>query len=473
MLIKCILNNGLCRGYDNVTKFTLPILCMFFFSCKKLVTIDQPISSITTNATFSTDATATSAVMGIYSSLTNTGPTFSNGATTLYLGAASDELTKGGGTGVVLPFFTNEVLSNNSILYDQFWNTGYTAIFQANSCLEGLQNTASLSPAVKNQLIGECKFLRAFVYFYFANIWGDIPMPLTADWNKTYLLPRTTKSKVYDQIIADLKDAQNLLASDYSFAGNEKVRANKLAATALLSRVYLYNQQWADAEAQATVVINSGSYMLNSDLNHVFLKNSSEAILQFQPSRTQQPFGVMEQYLMTADPIFYLTTDFVNAFENLDKRKSAWTNTTQLSNTTVFYPFKYKVSNGASGGNIPEYYMVLRLAEQYIIRAEANARLNKIAEAKSNLDTIRIRAGLAVTSANDQPSLLLAIEKERRIEFFAEWAHRWFDLVRTDRANTVLGAIKVNTWQTTDQLFPIPISEIRRNPNLTQNPGYN
>jgi hypothetical protein len=298
-------------------------------------------------------------------------------------------------------------------------------------------------------------------------------MPLTPDWNKTYLLPRTTKSKVYEQIIADLKDAQNLLANDYSFAGNEKVRANKLAATALLSRVYLYNQQWTDAEAQATVVINSGAYMLNSDLNHVFLKNSSEAILQFQPSRTQHPFGVMEQYLMTVAPIFYLTTDFVNAFEPLDKRKSAWTNTTQLSNTTVFYPFKYKISNGASGGNIPEYYTVLRLAEQYIIRAEANARLNKIPEAKSDLDTIRIRAGLAITSANDQPSLLFAIEKERRIEFFAEWAHRWFDLVRTDRANTVLGAIKGNTWQTTDQLFPIPISEIRRNPNLTQNPGYN
>jgi hypothetical protein len=297
-------------------------------------------------------------------------------------------------------------------------------------------------------------------------------LPLTADWDKTYLIPRTSQSKVYDQVIADLKDAQELLPAEYSFANSEKIRANKFAATALLARVYLYRQEWSNAESQASAVINSGSYSLGNDLNDVFLKNSSEAILQFQPSQAIFPFATVEQYNITNTPIYYLSANLINAFDASDKRKSAWTNTTLLNGATVYYPFKYKVSIGTSG-NLTEYYMVLRLAEQYLIRAEARARQDKSLEAKADLDLIRNRAGLPGTQANDQQSLVQAVENERRYELFAEWGHRWFDLIRTNRVATVLNSQKGNNWQTTDQLYPIPIAEIKKNPHLTQNPGYN
>ena len=116
--------------------------------------------------------------------------------------------------------------------------------------------------------------------------------------------------------------------------------------------------------------------------------------------------------------------------------------------------------------------MVIRLAEIYLIRAEARAHQNNIAGAQSDINAIRGRAGLANTAAADQNSLLLAIEKERKLELFTEWGHRWFDLKRTNRSDAVLGPVKAPGWQSTDALYPIPFTEIQNNRNVTQNPGY-
>ncbi len=115
--------------------------------------------------------------------------------------------------------------------------------------------------------------------------------------------------------------------------------------------------------------------------------------------------------------------------------------------------------------------MMLRLTEQFLIRAECYAHLNDINRSKADIDLIRSRASLPNTSASTQTDLLLAIEQERRIEFFAEWGHRWFDLNRTGRSDQILPPIK-SGWQTTDKLYPIPLTEIRLNPSLTQNAGY-
>jgi hypothetical protein len=115
--------------------------------------------------------------------------------------------------------------------------------------------------------------------------------------------------------------------------------------------------------------------------------------------------------------------------------------------------------------------MMLRLAEQYLIRAEARAQLENIPGAQEDLNAIRSRAGLPDTDADDKASLLLAIERERQAELFAEGGHRWLDLKRTNRADAVLGPLKAD-WQTPDALFPIPDAERQLNPNLTQNDGY-
>jgi hypothetical protein len=144
-------------------------------------------------------------------------------------------------------------------------------------------------------------------------------------------------------------------------------------------------------------------------------------------------------------------------------------------------PFKYKLNTGTPR---VEYNMVLRLAEQYCIRAEARAMLDQLPEAVSDLNMIRKKAGLQdLKDITTQSQALVAIEQERRIEFFAEWGHRWFDLKRwrartathpdEKRIQEVMRVYRPATWKPTAALWPIPKDELIRNPALIQNDGYN
>jgi hypothetical protein len=209
----------------------------------------------------------------------------------------------------------------------------------------------------------------------------------------------------------------------------------------------------------------------------VFLANSTEAILQLQLAN-RPPYSTQEgQYFIPPDsvtsPYYALTSQLLGAFEPGDGRRTAWVDSTNLSGTSayLYYPFKYKVRKDTTG-NITEYYMLLRLAEQYLIRAEARANQNKLPDAISDLNVIRARAGLPnLSSALSQSQVLSAVARERRIELFAEWGHRWLDLKRTGQADAVLAPIK-SQWQPTAKLYPIPQSELIADPNLRQNPGY-
>jgi hypothetical protein len=121
--------------------------------------------------------------------------------------------------------------------------------------------------------------------------------------------------------------------------------------------------------------------------------------------------------------------------------------------------------------------MVLRLGEQYLIRAEARAQQNKISDAQSDLNIIRTRAGLPNTTASDKNSLLSEIFHERKVELFSEWGHRWLDLKRTNAVDAVMSIVtplKANgqQWQSYQKLYPVEFSEVRKSPNLTQTPGY-
>jgi len=118
---------------------------------------------------------------------------------------------------------------------------------------------------------------------------------------------------------------------------------------------------------------------------------------------------------------------------------------------------------------------VLRLAEQYLIRAEARAKQGKIADAIGDLDEIRGRAGIErladINPTIVKEELLGKILEERRMELFTEWGHRWLDLKRTDKATEILGENNP-FWENTDVLYPIPSEERMKNPNLSQNNGY-
>ena len=115
-------------------------------------------------------------------------------------------------------------------------------------------------------------------------------------------------------------------------------------------------------------------------------------------------------------PAYPITLSLVNSFAANDQRKINWIKSVAVSGNTYYYSYKYKVKTGAA---LTEYYTVLRLAEQYLIRAEARTQQNKLVEARSDLNIIRARSGLANSTASSNAELLLAIEQEKRAEFFA------------------------------------------------------
>lgn len=439
-------------------------------SCKKFVEIPLPNDQLTTEFVFTNDNAAIQSVIGIYSNMMTNSQQFSCSYTTFFAGMASDELY------YYTPSFRDEFVSNqitlqsHGTLETSFWNPCYKYIYAANKCIEGASGSSSLTSSVKSTVIGEAKFIRAFCYYYLVSLFGDVPLVLSTTYQINQSLPRTAKASVYNQIINDLKDAQNALGTAYPTI--ERVRPNKWAATALLARVYLSVQDWPNAEIQATSVISSGTYNLESNLNIVFQINSNETIWQLRPVNPSRNTWEGNQIIPSSNsttPTYLLTPTLLNSFEIGDQRKTAWANSRVFASQTLYYPYKYKVRTGST---LTEYYVVLRLAEQYLIRAEARAQQNNIAGSQADLNMIRNRSGLLNTTSNTQATLLSAIEQERRMELFAEWGHRWFDLKRTNRADAVLGSLKPTTWQTSDALWPIPQSQINLNPSLTQNPGY-
>jgi hypothetical protein len=148
--------------------------------------------------------------------------------------------------------------------------------------------------------------------------------------------------------------------------------------------------------------------------------------------------------------------------------------TTTTPVTTLYYANKYKALGGAA--TVTEYPILMRFAEQYLIRAEARAQQNNLSGAATDLNTIRSRAGLTATTATTQTDMLNAVYHERQVELFTEWGHRWFDLKRTgniDAVMTTVAPAKGTTWSSYKQLMPIPPSDILADPNIKQNQGYN
>jgi hypothetical protein len=462
-------------GFRNTFSMLCLLLCVCNIGCNKLVQIPNPISSVTAEQVFNTDATATSAILGIYSSM-NSNPSFASGEITFAFSESADELTdESSGNEYRDQQLCNTLTAlGNSSTSLGFWQPAYYYIYNANAIISGVQASTGMSAGAKTELTSEAKFIRAFCYFYLTNIFGDLPLVLNSDFNQTALLSRTSQSKIYQQIVADLLDAQSSLPADFSLSGGMPIRANKWAATALLARVYLYQGQWTSADSAASAVINSGQFKL-AGIDSVFFANSPEAILQLQTPNTY-PNATWEGFEFIPypgnQPHFWLTFQLFGAFEPNDLRWSTWVDSTNANGPYQYYPLKYTVQ---SGNAAKENYMVLRLAEQYLIRGEAKAYLNQLGAAINDLNSIRTRAGLdSLLPTLTQPQVLAAVQQEDRIEFFAEWGHRWFDLKRWGIALQTLDTIpyKIGNIDSTQLLYPIPTTEIQTDPNLSQNRGY-
>jgi len=489
-------------------------MLLAFSSCKKLVEIDEPRKTVTTTDVFSTNQQAAGVIAGMYSQMmtNNSSLVFSNGATTMYGGLSSDELVSLSGIATITDyqFESNTLRQDNATVDTYLWKTAYQVINTANNILEGVAASQSslLTDSARKQLNGEAKFVRAFSYFYLTNFYGNVPLALSADFNQTSRLSNAAQSDIYKQITADLTDAQTLLPTDYKVSGGEKIRANKWAATALLARAYLYQKDWKNAEAQATAIITSGQFSLVNDLTGVFNKNSTEAIFQLQQNISVAPYGATFEgrsfipsiilntyaakdqasilnpatfvtYAPFIIPKYYLSPALVSAFEPNDKRRATWINYSPTANVapfngqTVYWPYKYTSTSPSTTVAPTQYYMVLRLAEQYLIRAEARAQQNDLNGAAADINLIRLRAGLTPVTTTTQADMLNAVAHERQVELFAEWAHRWFDLKRWGTAQSVLSGISYKqNFNPTQLVYPIPQNELTADAFLKQNPGY-
>jgi hypothetical protein len=357
-------------------------------------------------------------------------------------------------------------LSADNVLIAETWTYIYQAINGANNILAGLPGISDpqLTTTEKNQLLGEAYFIRALSYFDLARGWGGVPLVLTPTRSKEngQGTRRATLAATYDQVLADLTQAETLLPD-----ATTRNRAVKATARALRARLHLYRQQWPDAETYATQVLSNSAYSLVAPYRAFstapFL--TSESVLEISYSNADAntmwnnwfPSALGGQYNFQPVPatIALLNDPAVGG------GRSALLASTTINGAAAIYGNLY---SRAAQRDDPSY--VLRVAELYLIRAEARARQGKLTLALADLNAVRTRAGVPASAAATAADLLLAIENERRVEFAFE-ADRWFDLVRTGRAGTVLGVTDTKKW-----VFPIPYNDLVADPDLEQNPGY-
>lgn len=441
-----------------------------FSSCKKFLEIDLPKDQITADAVFNNATNALAAVNGMYTYALKPA-NFLTYQGDFFLGITADEFQYG------LPqydeFMNNTIApANNDLL--GIWRIFYQVIYQANGIIEKIPGSP-LPDSLKSICIAEAKVFRAFCHLYLTSYFGGVPLIKTTDVTVTATAPRTPKAAVLEAIVADLTAAEAALPVSAVRNG----RFNKAMATALLARVYLYQQNWSNAETKAgTLIADSSNFILVKDLTKVFLRGSKEAIWQVNTAG-----GTTDNYTVFAGinvpssttaltRVTQIRPELYNAFETGDNRKIAWVGTGTISGTSFNYDYKYKSITTPTNTALIEDYMLLRLAEQYLIRAEARAQQKNLQGAIDDINAIRKRAGLAALSYNlSQNNVLLAIEQERRIELFGEgYGHRWIDLIRTGRIDAVMMAEKPTTWKSTAALFPIPATQLVNNPNLTPNP---
>lgn len=464
--------------------FIYLILSAAILSCKKLVTVDPPLTSLTGENIYTNDATATSVLTGMYTSMSSASLSACDLPSLGFItGLTGDELTLYSGMQDyrLLSYYQNHI---SPVDLSNFWITLYNRLYSINSAIEKTSHPNGLTEKIRAQILGEAKFMRAFHYLTLVSLYGDIPLVTSSNYLDNSTLSRASSNKIWTLITSDLIDAQNLLSSDFLDGSlvnktTERLRPTKWAATALLARAYLYQKDWKNAEIQATEIINKTDKFQLTSLDQVFKKNSTEAIWQLQPVLQGRNTEDARSYVITSNlgpngaMGVYLSNQLLNSFEPGDNRKKNWVDTVTYEG--VIYSFAFKYKEYLFGEPVSEYNTVLRLGEQYLIRAEARINQNNIEGAKGDLGTIRSRAGLNNTTATTVKDLLIAIFHERQVELFTEWGHRWFDMKRLyqiDQVMSLVSPTKGSSWNSNWQLFPVPLIDIQTDANILQNPGY-
>ncbi|MDF2192622.1 RagB/SusD family nutrient uptake outer membrane protein [Paraflavitalea sp. CAU 1676] len=459
--------------------FTVLLLTglLAMIACNKLTDVDEPPGRYT--HPFRDNITANQVMLGIYEkNLLEQGLYF--GHLSRFGGLQGGELALLTTQGDEADFQYWRLKAMNRHL-SPCWTPAYTCIARCNGVLAELPDAPGVEVGVKKYLLGEARFWRALSYFYLVNLWDHVPMVTGTDIGANAQEQQSSPVDVNKLVVADLEAALDLLPTQHPGAVPDSLRRTRIelgAARALLARVHLYLGHYAEAAHYASLVIESGTYAL-APLDSVFHYQSRETIFQLKPVLAIMNTAEGGNFLAFTGvhPNYELTAATLTSFVPGDGRLAQWTKTVRVGNQDRYQPFKYQLMKGQPRH---EYSIVLRLAEQYLIRAEARVQLGDLAGAQTDITTVRRRAAphdpvTAVTA----DSLLAALIRERQAELFTEWGHRYFDLKRWWQLPAGFLHSKASTWLMAQpgwaayrMRWPIPQQELRKNLQLQQNEQY-
>lgn len=426
-------------------------------SCKKYLD-EKPNNSIASGDAIVDAGSARAAIIGTYDRVQSY---YAGNYPTLGT-ITADNVVFNGTLSEYLQLDQNAIPTDNVITVATYQGI-YRTINSANSVIAALPGVSDplLTATEKNKILGEAYFIRALGYFDLARGWGGVQLQLkpTTDLSVLKGVKRSTLDQTYDQVLADLIQAEQLLPED----NTTRNRAQKSTARALRARLHLYRKQWADAETYASQVIGNTKYTLVKPFKAFFTApfGTGESVFELTFSANDKNSFWSTWYPSSQGGSFTLKPS-ESIVAKLSNPLTGGTRSSLIAGTS---PNVYGVLYNTVGLSTDPAY-VIRIAELYLIRAEARAQQGKLDDAAADINAVRDRAGLLPATATTQAALLQAIEDENSVEFAFE-SHRWFDLVRTGRAGAVLGITNADRF-----LFPIPLSDIQSDPDVEQNHGY-
>ena len=418
---------------------------------------------------------------------------------------------------------TSDGISRNldNLLFDPFevpfqaiYSMVYEGIYRANLVLEKLDGENELTDEEKAVLAGEAKFLRAWFHFQALKMWGTPPLALKVNRDLNELAqPNATQDALYTQILADFSDASTALPEAWD--GANTGRATAWAAKSYIGKVNVWKEDYPAAVTAFEDVIQNGPYRLLDNYEDVFAydnENNAESIFEVQfggpfaddnlwvfddihSEAFKGTQGIARTNLLDAgngapggkNGWLAPTQDLLNAYEPGDARLPVTiyqegdmyytTNPYEAIpynpewSSTNLTPAKYRGERNVVSENHAPHGQAdfnnerwFRFAELKLLYAEALIEVGREADALTQINDIRARAGLAPTSGD----ATAALRQEKRVELALE-PHRWFDITRWG-----IGAqIFPDRWDDRLNLFPFPQSEIDRSRGLLeQNPGY-
>lgn len=453
---------------------TIIILVALLFSCSEEL-IQEPITEKVSEKFYNNEKEIEEAVNAVYATL-QFKSNFNTGIPAIGEIPAEDayDATPANDGGVYGQLDDFNVIPQNSLIGNT-WRDAYKGVQRANIVINRISKIPFKKEATKNARIGEVKFIRALYYFYLVRIFGDVPLVIEEVKNPQdfFNQTRTPKAEVYNQIKKDLNDAIAKLPNRNE---KNKYRITKTAAQTLLGKVELTLKNYAEAKTQLLSVVNSNAHLLLNDVQQIFAIDNElnkEIIFAVQYSsglnsnregsdayRMFNPTGRVEGALRGTKGHGVLKEDFYKLYANTDKRKDVYVGilaSGEVYNNKIAPP---TTTIGDAGSD----WVVLRYADVILMLAEIENYEKNQTQALIYLNKIRERAGLSDFTNTNEDAVFNEIDLQRRLELVWE-GHRWFDLIRQGRTESVLGITDKNKL-----LMPIPASQAVM--GLAQNPGY-